>query len=241
MKRRLLTFLTTVLLLAPIAALAQDPVFVNTEAYGVHKEYDSKRGCDVWKDSMGNYLCKDSEMKPMHEMDRYVHFTGTNNDPDNPEVSPFSGVKKVWDKNRGCYVWKSSTGDFLGTDKKSVEEEDKKKAKEAAKQLKNEQEAHKHQRSDKENHPEHRIFRHEALHGKEGGQDIHQLHYKEESVDGEACRDTTDHKPLPDPLSAPIHLDIVNALQLILQRIIDRVSESRVNRPETKPDSKGQA
>lgn len=145
MKRRLLTLLTTVLLLAPIAALAQDPVFVNTEAYGVHKEYDSKRGCDVWKDSMGNYLCKDSEMKPMHEMDRYVHFTGTNNDPDNPEVSPFSGVKKVWDKNRGCYVWKSSTGDFLGTDKKSVEEEDKKKAKEAAKQQKKEQEAHKQQ------------------------------------------------------------------------------------------------
>lgn len=149
MKRKLLTLLTAVLLSAPIAALAQDPVFVNTEAYGVHKEFDSKHGCDVWKDNMGNYLCKDSEMKPMHEMDRYVHFTGSNNDPDNPKVSPFSGVKKVWDKNRGCYVWKSSTGDFLGTDKKSVEEEDKKKAKEAAKQLKEEQEAHKHQRSDK--------------------------------------------------------------------------------------------
>jgi len=139
MKRKLMTLLTALLLSTPIAALAQ--VFVNTEAYGVHKEYDSKRGCNVWKDSMGNYLCKDSEMKPMHEMDRYVHFTGANNDPDNPKVSPSSGVKKVWDKNRGCYVWKSSTGDFLGTDKKSVEEQDKKKAKAIAEKQKKEMEA----------------------------------------------------------------------------------------------------
>jgi len=139
MKRKLLTLLTTVLFLAPIAALAQDYVFVNTDAPGVHKEYDSKRGCYVWKNGMGSYICKDSEMKSMWEMDRYVYFNGVNNDPDNPKTGS-SDVRKVWDKNRGCYVWKNIyTGDFLGTDKKSVQQEDKKKAKEAAKQQKKEQ------------------------------------------------------------------------------------------------------
>jgi hypothetical protein len=152
MKRKLMTFLATFLLSMPIAALAQDVYFVNTEAFGVHKEYNSKLGCDVWVGSMGNFLCKDSEMKPMYEMDRYVYFTGTNNDPDNPKVSPFSGVQKEWDPKRGCYVWKSSTGDFLGTDKKSVQAEDKKRAKDAAKQQKKEQQADKkqQQKSDKQ-------------------------------------------------------------------------------------------
>lgn len=139
MKRKLLISLIITLLSMPILTLAQTgssyyddntTVFVNTEAFGVHKEYDSKRGCYVWKDSMGGFICLDKNMKPIEEMDKHVHFTGSNNDPDNPEVSPFSGVRKVWDQKRGCYVWKNIyTGDFLGTDKSSVHQQEKAKQK----------------------------------------------------------------------------------------------------------------
>jgi hypothetical protein len=139
MKRKLLISLIIILLSMPILTLAQTgssyyddhtTVFVNTEAFGVHKEYDNKRGCYVWKDSMGGFICLDKNMKPIEEMDKHVHFTGSNNDPDNPEVSPFSGVRKVWDQKRGCYVWKDIyTGDFLGTDKSSVHQQEKAKQK----------------------------------------------------------------------------------------------------------------
>ena len=139
MKRKLLISLIITLLSMPILTLAQTgssyyddhtTVFVNTEAFGVHKEYDNKRGCYVWKDSMGGFICLDKNMKPIEEMDKHVHFTGSNNDPDNPEVSPFSGVRKVWDQKRGCYVWKDIyTGDFLGTDKSSVHQQEKAKQK----------------------------------------------------------------------------------------------------------------
>ena len=151
MKRDLLTLLTTLLLSAPVLGLAQNTVFVNTDAPGVHKEYDSKRGCYVWKTGMGSFLCTDKEMKPLWEMDKHVYFNGVNNDPDNPKTGS-SDVRKVWDKNRGCYVWKNIyTGDFLGTDKKSVQEQEKKKAKELAdKKKKEEQSAKKHQKEQKQ-------------------------------------------------------------------------------------------
>lgn len=135
MKRKLLISLIITLVSMPVLTWAQTgssyyddhtTVFVNTEAFGVHKEYDSKRGCYVWKNSMGSFICLDKNMKPIEEMDKHVHFTGANNDPDNPEVSPFSGIKKVWDQKRGCYVWKNIyTGDFLGTDKSSVHQQEK--------------------------------------------------------------------------------------------------------------------
>ena len=74
MKRKLLISLIITLLSMPILTLAQTgssyyddntTVFVNTEAFGVHKEYDSKRGCYVWKDSMGGFICLDKNMKPI--------------------------------------------------------------------------------------------------------------------------------------------------------------------------------
>ena len=132
MKKDLLIVLIAVMLSSPSLTIAQfatgqkyyddhTTVFVNTEAPGVHKEYDKDRGCYVWKNGMGSFICLDKNMKPLSEMDKHVYFTGTNNDPDNPQVSPFSDVRKVWDKKRGCYVWKNiHTGDFLGTDKASV-------------------------------------------------------------------------------------------------------------------------
>ena len=136
---------------APILALAQDVVYVNTDAPGVHKEYDKKYGCYVWKNGMGGYICRDKEMKSIWEMDKHEYFTGSNNDPDNPQVSPYSGVKKVWDKKRGCYVWKNiHTGDFLGTDKASVQEQEAKKQKELADQKKKEEKAAKEQKKKEE-------------------------------------------------------------------------------------------
>ena len=144
MKRKLMIALLAFLLSVPMLTLAQHgskyyddnvTVYVNTEAFGVHKEYDKDRGCYVWKNSMGSFICLDKNMKPLEEMDKHVYFTGTNNDPDNPKVSPFSDVRKVWDKKRGCYVWKNIyTGDFLGTDKASVHAQEQQKQKEQQKQ-----------------------------------------------------------------------------------------------------------
>ena len=160
MKRKQVLLLLIVMLSIPTLALAQSSkgykyaddnatVFVNTEAFGVHKEYDSKRGCEVWKDGMGSFLCLDKNMKPLSEMDKHVHFTGSNNDPDNPEVSPFSGIRKEWDSKRGCYVWKNVyTGDFLGTDKTSVHQQEKANQKEKKK----EQNQHKHNTGKKDQH-----------------------------------------------------------------------------------------
>ena len=93
------------------------PVYVNTKAPGVHKEYDERYGCEVWKNSMGSYICRDENMKPLHEIDKDFKFTGTNNDPDNPNAS--YNVKKEWDDERGCYVWRDNMGNFLGRDKPS--------------------------------------------------------------------------------------------------------------------------
>ena len=142
--KRIVILLMAVMLSIPTLTIAQHgskyyddhtTVFVNTEAPGVHKEYDSERGCYVWRNGMGSFICLDKNMKPLEEMDKHVYFTGTNNDPDNPKVSPFSDVRKVWDKKRGCYVWKNiHTGDFLGTDKASVMAQEKQKQKEQQKQ-----------------------------------------------------------------------------------------------------------
>lgn len=151
MRRILLVSLLAVLLSAPLLTLAQNVVYVNTDAPGVHKEYDKKYGGYVWKNGMGGFICHDKEMKSIWEMDKHVYFTGSNNDPDNPEVSPFSGIKKVWDKKRGCYVWKNVyTGDFLGTDKASVQKEEKKQQKELAEKKKKEEQAAKKQQKEKE-------------------------------------------------------------------------------------------
>ena len=144
--KRLMIMLMAVMLSIPSLTMAQiksgqkyyddhTTVYVNTEAPGVHKEYDNSRGCYVWKNGMGSFICLDKNMQPLSEMDKHVHFTGSNNDPDNPEVSPFSGIRKVWDKKRGCYVWKNIyTGDFLGTDKASVHAQEQQKHKEQTKQ-----------------------------------------------------------------------------------------------------------
>ena len=150
MRRKTIIVLLAILVSAPMLTWAQNVVYVNTDAPGVHKVYDKKYGGYVWKDGMGGFLCRDKEMKPISEMDKHVYFTGTNNDPDNPQVSPYSGVKKEWDKKRGCYVWKSSTGDFLGTDKASVKEQELKKQKELAKQKEKEEKVAKQQQKEKE-------------------------------------------------------------------------------------------
>lgn len=169
MKRKLLILWTVVLMSLPVLTLAQNVVYVNTEAPGVHKVYDKQYGCYVWKSGMGDFICRDKEMKSMWEMDKHVYFTGANNDPDNPQVSPYSGVKKVWDKKRGCYVWKNVyTGDFLGTDKASVQEQEKKQQKELAEKKKKEEQKQKKEKEkadkkQKKESPEQIIQRPETL------------------------------------------------------------------------------
>jgi uncharacterized protein YukE len=83
-------------------------VYVNTKAPGVHKEYDAKYGGVVWKNSMGSYICRDENMKPIHDIDKNVFFNGDKNN---------SWVHKEYDKERKCYIWKDNTGNFLGRDK----------------------------------------------------------------------------------------------------------------------------
>lgn len=99
-------------------------VYVNTKAPGIHKVYDKERGYEVWKDGMGNFLCADKNMKPLEAMDENVYYTGQNNNPDNPKAPDGGWVKKEWDKDRGCYVWKAMPeGSFLGRDKPSIDKQ----------------------------------------------------------------------------------------------------------------------
>lgn len=136
MKHKTIVPLLILMLFAPLAIHAQGSgiskdalknfddggtVYVNTKAPGVHKEYDEKYGGYVWKDGMGSYICKDKNMKPLHDIDKDYYFSGTNNDPDNPKAS--YNVKKVWDEDRGCYVWKDDTGNFVGRDKPSADKQ----------------------------------------------------------------------------------------------------------------------
>ncbi|RRC99851.1 hypothetical protein [Prevotella sp. OH937_COT-195] len=85
--------------------------YVNMNAPGVHKEYDKKLGKMVWKSGSGSVLADVENARPMHEMDKYV-YAG-----DDVDKSPY--MKKVWDRERGCYVWKDNMGNFMGRDKKS--------------------------------------------------------------------------------------------------------------------------
>ena len=87
--------------------------YVNTEAPGVHKEYDSKYGGYVWKTGMGSFLCRDENMKPAQDIDKNVFFDGDKNN---------TWVHKEWDSRRGCYIWKDDTGNFLGRDKPETKE-----------------------------------------------------------------------------------------------------------------------
>ncbi len=102
---------------------AHRTVFVNTNAPGVHKEYDKDRGAFVWRNGMGSYICLDENMRPMKDMDKEVYYTGQNNNPDDPKA-PKDWVEKVWDEERGCYVWRDkASGGFLGRDKPSIDKQ----------------------------------------------------------------------------------------------------------------------
>lgn len=126
MKTKFLLLFALMLLAGSVSAQdTQDEtytVYVNTKAPGVHKEYDHQRGEYVWRNSMGGFICRDVNMKPISEMDKYVYFTGVNNDPDNPQPSDPT-IRKEWDSERGCYVWRTIHGDFLGRDKPSADKQ----------------------------------------------------------------------------------------------------------------------
>ena len=139
MKNKWIIVLAACLLSVPKLTLAQNgisksvlkklndnsTVYVNTKAPGVHKEYDEKHGGYVWKNGMGNYICLDKNMKPIHEIDKDDYFDGVNGDPNTPTASSPT-VKKVWDKERNCYVWRNvTTGDYLGHDKPSADQQQK--------------------------------------------------------------------------------------------------------------------
>lgn len=94
----------------------EGPVYVNTKVPGMHKEYDAKYGCEVWKNGRGDYVCRDENMHPLHDIDKNVFFNGDKNNPD---------VRKEWDPERECYVWRSFRGDFLGRDKPTEDQEKK--------------------------------------------------------------------------------------------------------------------
>lgn len=83
-------------------------VYVNTELPGVKKVYDPIFKEYVWRDGMGNYLCKDKNMAPLEDIDKNVFFNGDKNN---------IYVHKEYDPKRECFVWKDTNGNFLGRDK----------------------------------------------------------------------------------------------------------------------------
>lgn len=85
--------------------------YVNEDAPGVHKEWDSKLKKEVWKTGMGSYLCDVKDSKPLHAIDEDVFAQGITKDGKEK-----MGVHKEWDKKRGCFVWKDGMGNFLGRD-----------------------------------------------------------------------------------------------------------------------------
>lgn len=109
--------LTVIALSMPLMAKAIH--YINTDAPGVHLEVDKTTGENVWRNSNGDYLGTESESKPIQDMDKFYIYE--NNYVD--KTSPYAPTK-VWDNKRGCYVWKSADGDFLGRDISSVTESD---------------------------------------------------------------------------------------------------------------------
>ena len=113
-----------ILLVAAVLALlpttASAIIYVNTNAPGVHKEYDSKRGCEVWKNSMGSFIATVEESEPMSQMDKNNIVYSTKEEAEangggNYLVDKdFNQIKKVWDSERGCYVWKDMFGSYYG-------------------------------------------------------------------------------------------------------------------------------
>ncbi len=110
---RLLFFLA--LFCAPVVANAIVFNYVNTDLPGIHKDTNPYTGEECWYDDMGNNLCPVENSLPMKEIDKFFGFMGDKES---------NWVKKVWDPKRGCYVWESIDGDFLGTDLESLSEKD---------------------------------------------------------------------------------------------------------------------
>lgn len=102
-------------LLVACSAWAEPINYVNTKLPGIHQAKNPKTGEMCWYDDMGNNLCTVENSLPMTEIDKFYLFMG---DKEN------SWVKKEWDKERDCYVWKSIDGDFLGTDPESLSKKD---------------------------------------------------------------------------------------------------------------------
>lgn len=105
-------------------------VYVNTKAPGVRRVYDEKYGGYVWKNSVGGYICRDENMKPLADIDKDVTYEGSSD----PNAKFY--VHKEWDPERGCYVWRDTQGSFLGRDDseaKKIREERLKELKKAQK------------------------------------------------------------------------------------------------------------
>ena len=110
--------IAAVLALLPVVVNAK--IYVNTKAPGVHKEYDSQRGCEVWKSSTGSFLGTVDECEPMTEMDKdnivYANKEEAQKHGSNQYFvdKDFNQIKKVWDSDRNCYVWKDMFGSYYG-------------------------------------------------------------------------------------------------------------------------------
>ena len=93
--------------------------YVNTESTDVRLVYNSKTGEKEYRTIWGDFLCTEKESKPLKDMDKFYIY-------ENKWVEQGSqfAPKKEWDSWRGCYVWKSVDGDFLGRDISSITDED---------------------------------------------------------------------------------------------------------------------
>lgn len=91
--------------------------FINQKAPGVHETTNPKTGEKYWTNSNGDYLCSSEEALPIDKIDQFVFFNG-----DKSGNNPY--VHKEWDPERKTWVWKDTTGNFLGRDPESVTEED---------------------------------------------------------------------------------------------------------------------
>lgn len=112
------------MLFAFVAALvmpseANAIVFINEKAPGVRQVINPKTGEKEWRNSNGDFLGKVSDSLPLADLDKYNYaYDSKDQELDgyhNVVVDPMkNGIKKVWDPERKCYVWRDRTGNYLG-------------------------------------------------------------------------------------------------------------------------------
>lgn len=99
-----------------LPTMVEAEVFVNDKAPGVHQTTEFGTNEKIWVNSMGHKIANVKDAKTMADFDKDdIAYEGTHGNTGNVIIDPKkNGITKVWDNYRKCYIWKNSTGSYLG-------------------------------------------------------------------------------------------------------------------------------